>query len=273
MKPQEIELWARDIVSSVMSGQPVEDSRIEVKSRWIEPEKAAPRLAAHANSSRGDSILWIIGVDEKGRKIAGADPLDSGSWYKSLLKHFDGFAPRLAKDVNIRINEETVVALHFDTHLEAPYVIKNLKGGYPEYTVPWREGTHLRAASRADLLSILVPQRLLSALLDELEFNQVVAEAPKKFDSDAWGGLFRLEEFNLALRDGILSTLPEELKRTIYEAYYFIDRANQYVQGTFNTSLIGSSLSDRRNEAQQMVLATSLRIIEAREALKSYIFG
>ena len=57
MKPQEIELWARDIIESVLNGQPVEDSRVELKAEWLEAEKAAPRLGGHANASRGENIL------------------------------------------------------------------------------------------------------------------------------------------------------------------------------------------------------------------------
>ena len=54
MTPQEVELWASDVVTVLQSGQKVEDTRVELKTSWIEPAKAAPRLAGHANASSPD---------------------------------------------------------------------------------------------------------------------------------------------------------------------------------------------------------------------------
>lgn len=273
MTPQEIEKWARDIISALQKGQPIEDTRVELKSIWISPEKAAPRLAAHANSSRGDSILWLIGVDEKNINITGADPLERESWIKSVQKYFDGFSPRLVVDVNIRIDDNTVVALFFETKFEAPYVVKNTKsgGGYPEFIVPWREGTRLRAATRIDLLRILIPIRRLSSLIDEIEFNIVVAEAPKKQDSDAWGCLFRREEFNRAMQDGSIASIPSDVKQLVYEAYMFMGRTNQIVSGTLSASMVGDPMASKRKEAQKSVLDSLPKIQAAHEALKEIL--
>ena len=273
MKPQEIEIWARDIISALQAGQPLEDSRVELKSSWIEPEKAAPRLAAQANASRGDSILWLIGVDEKNKNISGADPLELESWYKSVQKYFDGFPPRLVVDVNIRIDNNTVVALYFETKPEAPYVVKNTKagGGYPEYIVPWREGTRLRAATRIDLLRILIPIRRLSSLIEEMDFNLFVAKAPQAIDSQAWGCPFRIEEFNKAMQDGSIASLPSDVKKIVHEAYMTMGRANQIVSGTLSTSMTGSPLRSKLNEAQRAVLYSLPKIQAACDALKDII--
>ena len=65
MKQHQIEVWVLDIVEKVEDGQPVEDSRVEFKSDWIPPEKAARRIAGHANAARGENTLWVIGLDEK----------------------------------------------------------------------------------------------------------------------------------------------------------------------------------------------------------------
>ena len=269
MTPQEVEIWARDIISALLKGQPIEDTRVEIKSNWISPEKAAPRLAAQANSSRGDSILWLIGVDEKSKIILGADPLERESWIKSVQRYFDGFAPRLVIDVNFRIDDNTVVALFFETKFEAPYVVKSTKsdGGYPEFIVPWREGTRLRAATRIDLLRILIPIHRLTSLIDEIEFNIVVAEAPKKGDSDAWGCLFRTDEFNRAMKDGSVASLPSEVKQIVYEAYVVMGRTNQIVAGALNASMVGSPMASKRNEAQKAVSDSLQKIMTAHEAL------
>ena len=66
----------------------------------------------------------------------------------------------------------------------------------------------------------------MQALIDELEFNAVVARYPTQ---DERGCPFQDEQFRRAIREGTISTLNEELKRTILEAYVAISRANQRV--------------------------------------------
>jgi hypothetical protein len=51
MTRTEIEAWALRVIDSVKAGAPNEDSRVELKREWIEPKKAARRLAAHANAA------------------------------------------------------------------------------------------------------------------------------------------------------------------------------------------------------------------------------
>jgi hypothetical protein len=255
-------IWARAIIKAALSNQPIEDSRVELKSTWIEPDKAAHRLGAHANAARGDKILWLVGIDEKNHTIASIDSQELGVWYQSVERHFDGFAPRLLVDVNIELEQGIVVALCFETAREAPYVIKNSKpgGGYPQFIVPWREGTRLRAASREDLLRILLPIRRLSSLVDELDFNIAIG-------ADGWGCPFRDEEFHRAMRDGALASLAEDVRQPIHDAYVAMGRANQIVSGTFSASLVGSSMSSKRNQAQKAVLDTLAKIESAREVL------
>jgi hypothetical protein len=231
---QEIELWVRDVVSAVLKGQPVEEARVELKASWIEPRKAADRLAGHANAARGIPILWIIGVDEKNQSLTGADSLELAGWYKSVEQFFDGFAPRLV-DVVVRIENSSVVGLYFETDQGVPYVVESSKGAYPEFIVPWREGTGLRAAKREDLLRVLVPIRRLSGLIDELEFNLEIARATKRLDQ--LGSLFRQDEFQKALGDGVLSSLSRDLRQLITVAYSATSRANLLMNGSLSSSL------------------------------------
>ena len=224
---QEVEVWTREIVEAVLANQRIEDSRVELKSSWPEPRKAADRLAAHANAARGSAILWLIGVDEKNRKLTNVDPVELANWLRSVESFFDGFAPRLPIDANFRMEGNTVVTLYFETHQGAPFVVKGTKGSYPEFVVPWREGTSLRAARRDDLLKILVPIRRFAALIDELAFNLEVAQAAKTIAH--LGALFREDEFHQALRDGALLTLPPEVRKSTTDAYVSMSRANHLV--------------------------------------------
>lgn len=120
MKHQEVENWAREIVEAVVVNQRIEDSRVELRSSWPEPRKAADRLGAHANAARGTPILWLIGVDERNCKLSNVDSVELANWFKSVESFFDGFAPRLAIDANIRIDVNTVVALYFETQGRSP---------------------------------------------------------------------------------------------------------------------------------------------------------
>jgi len=226
---QEVEVWTQEIVEAVRAKQRIEDSKVELKSLWPEARKAADRLAAHANAARGTPILWLIGIDEKNGKLTNLDPLELANWYKCVEAFFDRFAPRLLVDAKVRIGTDTVVALYFETQQGAPYVVKT-GDSYPEFVVPWREGTDLRAARRDDLLRILVPLRRLSALIDELNFNIAVTEATGTIA--LLGALFRDDEFSKALRDGVFSTLPAGLSKSITEAYVSMQRANHLVTVT-----------------------------------------
>ena len=167
MKTHQIENWTLDIIERVGQGQPVEDFRVELKANWIEPIKAARRIAGHANAAKGAEILWLVGVDE-GNGVIGADNGELAKWYSQVQTEFDGLAPRMVVDINVPIDGRTVVALVFETD-RAPFVIKNPvfgkhTGGPVEREVPWREGTRVRSATRADLLKILSPLQLLPNL-------------------------------------------------------------------------------------------------------------
>jgi hypothetical protein len=56
MKTHEIEAWALRVIQRVRSGGGVEDFRVELKREFIDPEKAARRIAGHANSAGGEPI-------------------------------------------------------------------------------------------------------------------------------------------------------------------------------------------------------------------------
>ena len=73
MKALAIESWALRVLERVGNRQSVEDSKVELKAKWPDPVKAARRIAGHANAARGESILWLIGADEKQGVITGAN--------------------------------------------------------------------------------------------------------------------------------------------------------------------------------------------------------
>ena len=158
MRRIQIESWAIQIIERVESNGPLEDSRVELKAKWIDIQKAARRLAGHANAARGEPILWLIGIDQD-NGVIGAEQEELANWYAAVQSEFDGISPSLT-DLNLTYNDTTVVLLYFETD-RAPYVVKNprldIEKGSISHEVPWREGTRTRSAKRSDLIKLLVP--------------------------------------------------------------------------------------------------------------------
>jgi hypothetical protein len=165
------------IADAVTSGQHIEDSRVELKATWpVDPQRAARRIAGHANAARGEDILWIVGLDEKDG-AQGATASDTASWWASVAKHFDEATPTL-QDVAVVYGGVTLVALRFECDA-APFVIATGQGGAVAREVSWRDGTSTRSAHRSELLRMLVPQiarptfEVLSASVKvEEDYNQ-----------------------------------------------------------------------------------------------------
>ena len=159
MRPHQIEAWALAVIEQVGAGCRTEDSRVELKSEFPPPQRTARRLAGHANAARGAPILWLVGVDEN-HGVTGADQQDLASWWPSVKAEFDGLAPVLM-DLVVPTDAGPIVALYFETD-RAPFTVRNPRYGAPEggpvqREVPWREGTSVRSATRADLIGLLSP--------------------------------------------------------------------------------------------------------------------
>jgi hypothetical protein len=155
MRKIEVETWTLRIVDQLRAGSPVEDSRVELKREWPKPAKVARQVAGHANAARGEDILWLIGVDEKAREVVGAEANGFAEWWNQVQSEFNELAPRLM-ELLVPVGGVAVYALLFETD-RAPFVVKNPDGGPIGHEVPWREGTSVRSARRADLLRLLAP--------------------------------------------------------------------------------------------------------------------
>ncbi len=147
------------IFDAVKSGTHVEDGLVELKSDWPDPEPAARRLAAHANSARGEDVVWILGLDESSG-VRHLSSVDLATWWPQVRSCFDDVAPTLS-DLVVHTDDGPLQVLVFDTSLN-PFVVKNavygkVGGGSIEREVPWREGTAVRSARRADLIRMLAP--------------------------------------------------------------------------------------------------------------------
>jgi hypothetical protein len=74
--------------------EPIEDTRVELKSTWIDVNNAARRIAGHANAARGAEILWVIGLHEK-QGIVGAKYQELSEWYSKVQSQFESLCPQL----------------------------------------------------------------------------------------------------------------------------------------------------------------------------------
>ena len=155
IRPTDIEVAVIRALDRMVTGQPIEDDRIELKTDLPLAPKAARRIAGQANASRGEPVLWIIGADEKARSVPGIQQIEVSSWFNSVKSHFNEIAPELSV-INVPYNGVTVVALYFTTE-RVPYVVANPGGGTVSWEVPYREATGIRSATRSNLVRLLSP--------------------------------------------------------------------------------------------------------------------
>jgi hypothetical protein len=186
MKSHQIEAWTLSLVDRVKAGQPNEDSRAELKRTWPQDtNKAARRIAGHANAAHGEPILWLIGVDQL-TGVQGAPYQETSEWLAKVKSEFNGLMPRMT-DVNVPVDGKTVVALFFETD-RVPFVVKNPAHGKPDggpvaWEVPWREGTSVRSATRDELLRLLSP---LAQLPDVEILGASIRAVTERGNSIAW---------------------------------------------------------------------------------------
>lgn len=158
-----IEAQVYSIIDRVLRGQPIEDDHVELKTTWPPADSdTARQIAAHANTSFGEPILWLIGINEKAHTVPGAPENELANWIPQVEKHFsEQLPPQLINAITIPyLTSEnqtvTVFALRFETD-RAPYVVKVPGGGSVTNEVPWRDGNRTRSAKRSDLLRLLLP--------------------------------------------------------------------------------------------------------------------
>jgi hypothetical protein len=154
MTSEELMALARRAVEAALADRDLEDSRIELKSQWPEPQGLARQLAAMANSRGQQEFVWLIGI-RRGRGAVGATNQDGSVWLPAVRTEFDeGLMPVLVQHENLDVGGSNVVALVWDPR-DPPYLVKAPAGR--GFEVLWREGESIRPARRRDLLKILEP--------------------------------------------------------------------------------------------------------------------
>ena len=165
-----VETRVVQLVEQLRAGQPVEDSRTELKRQFPEPSGAARRIAAALNASRGSTVLFVFGVDEKAAPedvVHGIAEVDFGEWWSQVCAEFSELSPT-CMELAVPIGDRTVMAVSIRSD-RPPYVVKislfgSQSGHSSEREVPWRDGTRTRSAKRSELLKRLGPAIELPAI-------------------------------------------------------------------------------------------------------------
>lgn len=108
----------------------------------------------------------------------------------------------------------------------------------------------------------------LQALIDELEFNSIVAEFIQPIEI---GCLFKLEQFSRAIQAGSIASLKDELKSSVLDAYVKIGNANQHISAALGHEYRSNSRAEDINHAQKLILEAKPKIRKAIDDLMSFL--
>ena len=103
----------------------------------------------------------------------------------------------------------------------------------------------------------------LQALLDELEFNEVVAS---EGDFNRFGCKFHDTQFLRAIHEGSVSLLKDTIRKPLLEAYRAMGAANTALDGKFSRGT-----GEASNEAAHRIAFAKPKILEARESLLDFL--
>ncbi len=108
----------------------------------------------------------------------------------------------------------------------------------------------------------------LNALVDELEFNAVVAQIK---DTNLIGCNFQNSQFEKAVQLGSISILKDELKGAINIAYVFMGSVNQYIAAASNQTFRSNAWAQEINQAQKLITDAEPLIHQAIEELLKFL--
>jgi hypothetical protein len=151
---QIVEMRAIEVLEAFVEHGRAEDARVEFKREIPQDTlKMARMLAAMANAARTEPFLVLVGVDESTCEIvSGRLPEDGANYWPQVWKHFEDLHAPVPVDVSVEFNGAHPLALGFTCELP-PYRIRAAE----RLETLWREGTRIRAATRGELLRMLLP--------------------------------------------------------------------------------------------------------------------
>jgi hypothetical protein len=110
----------------------------------------------------------------------------------------------------------------------------------------------------------------VQALVDELEFNKVVAASADEVGRFGSSAKFSVIQFERAVSDGVLSLLEPELKRLLLDAYMVMHRANTQID-SLGPARAGEALAVAMNHARDRLREAAPRIDAALQRLQQVL--
>lgn len=201
MELQRLEARVIGIAEAALAGRQIEDDRVELKASWPEAgHKTARQIAGHANASGGEPILWVIGLDERRRRLGDASGVEPADWWARIESWFDQQGPEVRFLVVNLGGGKQVSALQFTTD-RAPYLVSTKDGGQVQREVPWRAGNSTRTAHRHEILRSLVAEATvpqLELIECEIELRQFLPQKASSHDYDEYGREISAGAFDLS---------------------------------------------------------------------------
>jgi hypothetical protein len=108
----------------------------------------------------------------------------------------------------------------------------------------------------------------IQALLDELEFNQQVAERPS---SDVQGCHFRDDQFRRAIQAGSVALLRDEVKGALVGAYVAIGAINSLIDASWHHPKGGNAWATGVNEVSERIRKAQPVIAQAHDQLLEFL--
>ncbi len=108
----------------------------------------------------------------------------------------------------------------------------------------------------------------LQALIDELEFNEKVAERAESKDQ---GCKFHEQQFLRAVHEGSIAILQDEIKAAVLDAYVAIGAANGLIKAVWIHPKGSGPWATGVNEAQQRILHARPKISDAKNQLLKFL--
>ncbi len=107
----------------------------------------------------------------------------------------------------------------------------------------------------------------LQALIDELEFNDSVAQAEA---SGELGCQFQTAQFLRAIHEGAIAILKDEVRIAIIEAYRLMGSANAAIAASWQQD-VGLAMRTARTAAQKAIAGSRAKIKQARQELLAFL--
>lgn len=189
MQSSELEVRVLSAIEAIKQHRLGEDDMVEFKAEWPEPDKErfVRQLAGSLNRAAGETIVLVIGVDERTGEHFPWTGRELSTWWPSVQKHFDQALPELVRDRSMVIaGGKSIRALAISSD-RAPYILK--LGQSREILI--REATGTRPAARDEILRMLVPAMQIPSV-DVLRIGATLEEdhGNPDPDSDDDGGIY-----------------------------------------------------------------------------------